>query len=196
VRLSGCGESDGVIFAIFTRGGSIAGLGAAREVADAALALTPGAVGGPVVLPQGALLFELVAKSGFDAAKFASERETTRAELRREETARLEGAVLRKRREESWDEDAADALADAGDDPEVAVQKADKGAILRLCLDKLSAEHKAVIDLVYYHELSVSEVSEVLKIPENTVKTRMFHARQRLQGILKDLDATHTGRRP
>src|SRR5262245_22325292 len=58
---------------------------------------------------------------------------------------------LRKRREESWDEDAAGALADAGDDPEVTVQKADKGAVLRLCLDKLSAEQKAVIDLVYYH---------------------------------------------
>jgi RNA polymerase sigma-70 factor (ECF subfamily) len=92
---------------------------------------------------------------------------------------------LRKRREESWDEDAAGALADARDDPEVAAQKADKGAILRLCLDKLSAEHKAVIDLVYYHELSVSEVSEVLQIPENTVKTRMFYARKRLSELLK-----------
>jgi RNA polymerase sigma-70 factor (ECF subfamily) len=92
---------------------------------------------------------------------------------------------LRKRQEESWDEDAAGALPDTGDDPETAVQKADKGAILRLCLDKLSAEHKAVIDLVYYHELSVSEVSEVLKIPENTVKTRMFYARKRLSELLK-----------
>jgi RNA polymerase sigma-70 factor (ECF subfamily) len=92
---------------------------------------------------------------------------------------------LRKRREEEWDEDAARALADSGDDPEVALQKADKGAILRLCLDKLSPEHKAVVDLVYYHELSVSEVSEVLKIPENTVKTRMFYARKRLSELLK-----------
>lgn len=92
---------------------------------------------------------------------------------------------LRKRREEGWDEDAAEALADAGDDPEVAAQKADKGAILRLCLDKLSAEHKAVVDLVYYHELSVAEASEVLQIPENTVKTRMFYARKRLSELLK-----------
>jgi RNA polymerase sigma-70 factor, ECF subfamily len=92
---------------------------------------------------------------------------------------------LRKRHEESWDEDAAGALPDGGDDPEVAVQKADKGAILRLCLNGLSAEHKAVIDLVYYHELSVSEVSEVLCIPENTVKTRMFYARKRLSELLK-----------
>jgi RNA polymerase sigma-70 factor (ECF subfamily) len=32
----------------------------------------------------------------------------------------------------------------------------------------------------------VSEVSEVLKIPENTVKTRMFYARKRLSELLKD----------
>ena len=92
---------------------------------------------------------------------------------------------LRKRREETWDEDAAGALPDTADDPEVTAQKADKGAILRLCLDKLSPEQKAVIDLVYYHELSVSEVSEVLGIPENTVKTRMFYARKRLSELLK-----------
>jgi len=92
---------------------------------------------------------------------------------------------LRKRREESWDEGAAAALQDAGDDPEVAAQKSDKGAILRLCLDKLSAEHKAIVDLVYYHELSISEASQVLQIPENTVKTRMFYARKRLSELLK-----------
>ena len=63
---------------------------------------------------------------------------------------------LRKRREESWDEDAAAALPDTDDDPEVAAQKADKGAILRRCLDALSPEHKGIIDLVYYHEMSIS----------------------------------------
>jgi RNA polymerase sigma-70 factor (ECF subfamily) len=92
---------------------------------------------------------------------------------------------LRKRREESWDEDAAAMLPDTGDNPEVAAQKADKGAILRRCLERLSPEHKGIIDLVYYHEMSISEASEVLQIPENTVKTRMFHARKRLSELLK-----------
>jgi RNA polymerase sigma-70 factor (ECF subfamily) len=93
---------------------------------------------------------------------------------------------LRKRREEGWDEDAAGTLQDGGDDPEVAAQKSDKSAILRLCLDKLSPDHKAIVDLVYYHELSVAEASEVLQIPENTVKTRMFYARKRLSELLED----------
>jgi RNA polymerase sigma-70 factor (ECF subfamily) len=94
-------------------------------------------------------------------------------------------SYLRKRREEGWDEDAAGTLRDSGDDPEVAAQKSDKGAILRACMDRLSPEHKAIIDLVYYHELSVAEASEVLQIPENTVKTRMFYARKRLSELLK-----------
>ena len=93
---------------------------------------------------------------------------------------------LRKRREESWDEDAAAALPDSGDNPEVLAQKADKSTILRRCVDALSPEHKGIVDLVYYHELSISEASAVLQIPENTVKTRMFYARKRLSELLKE----------
>jgi len=92
---------------------------------------------------------------------------------------------LRKRREENWDEGAAAALTDPNDDPEVTAQKTDKGAILRRCLDALSPEHKGIIDLVYYHGLSIIEAGDVLKIPENTVKTRLFHARKRLSELLK-----------
>jgi RNA polymerase sigma-70 factor, ECF subfamily len=92
---------------------------------------------------------------------------------------------LRKRREESWNEGAACALPDAADDPEVAAQKRDAGAILRRCLDALSPEHKGVVDLVYYHEMSISEAAAVLQIPENTVKTRLFHARKRLSELLR-----------
>jgi DNA-directed RNA polymerase specialized sigma24 family protein len=45
-------------------------------------------------------------------------------------------------------------------------------------------EHREIIDLVYYHEKSVKEVSVILDIPENTVKTRMFYARKKLTGFL------------
>ncbi len=41
-------------------------------------------------------------------------------------------------------------------------------------------EHREVIDLVYYHEKSVEEVAQIVGIPENTVKTRMFYARKKL----------------
>ncbi len=75
-------------------------------------------------------------------------------------------------------------IEDPSDDPESLMQKADKGKIIQRCLKLLSSSHREVIDLVYYHEKSIKEVGEILCIPENTVKTRMFHARKRLSELL------------
>ena len=92
----------------------------------------------------------------------------------------------RRRREEAWSDDKAEALADDSDDPEISAQKADKSAVMRACLARLTPEHREIIELVYYHEQSIAEVSEVLKIPEATVKTRMFYARKKLSDVLRD----------
>jgi RNA polymerase sigma-70 factor (ECF subfamily) len=94
-------------------------------------------------------------------------------------------SALRRRPDEGLDEETAGAIEDPADDPGIALEKKDKGAILRKCLTGLSAEHREVVDLVYYHEKSVEEVAEIVGIPENTVKTRMFYARKRLAEMLK-----------
>jgi RNA polymerase sigma-70 factor, ECF subfamily len=92
---------------------------------------------------------------------------------------------LRKRSEEELDGEAAAAIEDPGDNPEVAVQKKDKSEVLRKAIAQLSTEHREIIDLVYYHEKSIEEVAEIVGIPENTVKTRTFYARKRLSELLK-----------
>jgi len=94
-------------------------------------------------------------------------------------------SALRRRPDEELDEETAEAIEDTADNPEVALQKKDKSAVIRKCLEGLSAEHREIIDLVYYHEKSVEEVAEIVGIPENTVKTRMFYARKRLAELLK-----------
>ena len=94
-------------------------------------------------------------------------------------------SALRKRPDEELDEETAATIEDTSDTPEVALEKKDKSAILRQCLEKLSPEHKEIIDLVYYHEKSVEEVAEIVGIPENTVKTRMFYARKKLAELLQ-----------
>jgi RNA polymerase sigma-70 factor (ECF subfamily) len=94
-------------------------------------------------------------------------------------------SALRKRPDAELDEETAAAIEDTGDTPEVAMQKKDTSAVLRECLTKLSAEHREIVDLVYYHEKSVEEVAEIVGIPENTVKTRMFYARKKLGELLK-----------
>jgi RNA polymerase sigma-70 factor, ECF subfamily len=95
-------------------------------------------------------------------------------------------SALRKRREAGIDEGVAEQLEDESDDPEVVAQKADKGAAMRRCIERLTVDHREVIDLVYYQETSLEEVAVILDIPENTVKTRLFHARKKLSELLRD----------
>jgi len=94
-------------------------------------------------------------------------------------------SALRRKPDEELDEDAAEAIEDPADDPEAALAKKDKGAVIRKHLEGLSAEHREIIDLVYYHEKSVEEVAIIVGIPEATVKTRMFYARKKLGELLK-----------
>jgi len=47
-------------------------------------------------------------------------------------------------------------------------------------LATLTEAHREVLHLVYYEEMSIAEVADVLAIPEGTVKSRMFHARKAL----------------
>lgn len=94
-------------------------------------------------------------------------------------------SALRKRREDSLDDEVAGQIEDEADDPEVTIQKQDKGAALKAAIDKLSPEHREVIDLVYYHEKSVEEVAEITGTPGATVKTRMFYARKKLSELLQ-----------
>ena len=95
-------------------------------------------------------------------------------------------SALRRKPEQELDDETAAAIEDQADDPEVTLAKKDKGAALRQCLTALSAEHREVVDLVYYHEKSVEEVARIVGIPEATVKTRMFYARKQLSELLKE----------
>lgn len=54
-------------------------------------------------------------------------------------------------------------------------------------LKALSANHRAVVELTYFHGFSYEEIAEIMECPVNTVKTRMFHARARLREIVPAL---------
>ena len=57
-------------------------------------------------------------------------------------------SALRRRPDEELDEETAEAIEDTSDTPEVTLEKKDKSASIRKCLEKLSAEHREIIDLV------------------------------------------------
>ena len=93
--------------------------------------------------------------------------------------------ALRQRRHEDIDQEDVLEIADVADTPEASLERATTSAILRACIGKLSAAHREIINLVYYHEKSVEEVGQILGIPQSTVKTRMFYARKQLAELLK-----------
>ena len=52
---------------------------------------------------------------------------------------------------------------------------------LMKAMDELSPNHRAVVDLTYFHGLGYREIAKIVDCPVDTVKTRMFHARRRLK---------------
>jgi RNA polymerase sigma-70 factor, ECF subfamily len=93
-------------------------------------------------------------------------------------------AALRRRANDPFDDEIASSIPDDADGPEAILEKQNESAVLRQCLTQLSPAHREVIDLVYYHEKSIAEVAEIIGAPQNTVKTRMFHARKRIAALL------------
>jgi len=68
---------------------------------------------------------------------------------------------------------------DPGPDAELHHQRL--GEALREAMTGLSSEHRAVVDLTYFHGMGYREIADVVGCPVDTVKTRMFHARRRLK---------------
>jgi RNA polymerase sigma-70 factor (ECF subfamily) len=93
-------------------------------------------------------------------------------------------AAARRRPTESLDCDSAHDVADPAGDPEAELGRKERGVVLRRAFAALSREHAEIIDLVYYQEKTIREIVELLGVPENTVKTRMFYARKRLATLV------------
>jgi RNA polymerase sigma-70 factor, ECF subfamily len=92
--------------------------------------------------------------------------------------------VMRHRSADQLDEDASACIADSADTPEMATQKEQARSITCRSLTQFSPAHREIIDLVYYHGKSIEDVSKIIGIPGNTVKTRMFYARKHLAELL------------
>lgn len=73
------------------------------------------------------------------------------------------------------------------DNPQREIETCNLREKIKKALTHLSEEHRVVIELTFYQGFSYAEIAEVVGCPVNTVKTRMFHAKQKLQGILSKL---------
>jgi RNA polymerase sigma factor (sigma-70 family) len=69
--------------------------------------------------------------------------------------------------------------------PEMAILKSSEEEFLSTCVLVLPIKYREVITLYYYEELSIEEISEILKINRNTIKTRLNRARMKLKELLE-----------
>lgn len=57
---------------------------------------------------------------------------------------------------------------------------------LNEALEQLAGPDRAILSLRYADEFSTQEIAAILEIPEGTVKSRLFYARQRLRRFLEE----------
>ena len=91
----------------------------------------------------------------------------------------------RQRRE--VDLDGAVELPHPQESPADGIQRLQVAMLTRRALALLSREHQEVLRLVFYEELPYEDIATLLSIPINTVKTRVYYAKQHLMRQLDRL---------
>ena len=95
-----------------------------------------------------------------------------------------------RRHDAPVDDPNAENRASEEDSPEQAFGRTRLHELLRDAIAELSPEHRGVVELTYFNDLSYREIAEIMGCPVDTVKTRMFYARRhlkrRLDGELPD----------
>lgn len=75
-------------------------------------------------------------------------------------------------------------FADESAGPEDRAAARSEQEVVQAALGRLGPEHREVLEMAYYEELSLAEIAEIVGVPPGTVKSRLFHARQQLKSLL------------
>ncbi len=82
-------------------------------------------------------------------------------------------------------EEMSETVASDEASPHDLLAISQRQAGVRECMDKLTTDHRECMHLVFFEGLSLGEVAELQSCPENTIKTRLFHARQKIKNCLR-----------
>jgi len=86
-----------------------------------------------------------------------------------------------RRQDEPIEDPLADQRVSLDPTPEDELGRGRMQALLAQAISELSAEHRAVVEFTYFHEMGYREIAQIMSCPVDTVKTRMFHARRHLK---------------
>jgi len=93
--------------------------------------------------------------------------------------------VLRRRTEETLEDEAAQMVPDQADGPEMTLIEKERVALLQQAMRALPEAARTVLVLREYGGLSYREIASVLDVPVGTVMSRLNYARNRLREMLK-----------
>ncbi len=102
--------------------------------------------------------------------------------IRKESTQRQRSVSL---------DDAAEKV-DMSDGPEEKAQQKGLATLTNQAMQELSSDHREILHLAFFEELSYQDIAALLDIPLNTVKTRVFYAKQQLKGQMQGLGFSET----
>ena len=71
-----------------------------------------------------------------------------------------------------------------GESPERVLIDGEQKTLVHDALNSIRPHHRTILVLYYLEDLSVQEIAEVLEIPEGSVKSRLFYARDGLRKVL------------
>ena len=74
--------------------------------------------------------------------------------------------------------------SDRPSNPELSLQRRELGEAIARAAAELPDDQRAALVLAEMHGLSIAEIAEALEVPENTAKTRLFRAREKMRASL------------
>ena len=96
----------------------------------------------------------------------------------------------RKKRVQTVPLETAIEVSGNAERPEEIVEREEQTHHLRQALDLLTTDHREVLILRYYNELTVPEIAMALGCREGTIKSRLSRAHSRLEQALFELEST------
>ena len=78
-------------------------------------------------------------------------------------------------------------MIDLGTGPTTHVSRRQRSELLRDALARIPLDDQIALELAYFEGLSMREIAGVLEVEENTVRSRLWRAKDKLRQVLATL---------
>lgn len=76
-------------------------------------------------------------------------------------------------------------LADDSPNAETVIAASQDARAVRACVEGLSTPQRAAVQLAFFEDRTYAEIAQIEEVPEGTIKTRIYHAKQALMRCLQ-----------